>query len=190
MQCGPARRPQLRAACCDRRGRKSASAALTVTRTESPTSLVITPSTRTLRIGEAAELNALTGSGAAVDAAEWNSSDPSVASISAERPGLVTAHSAGEAVITATTGTLAANATIRVLTAGSWPAGEARWILDAPPAERTIPAHRSSVSLRTQCVMGLVMSLRVFTRTRRWRILSLRVETIQRPTRSLDFRST
>ena len=78
-----------------------------------PTSIAVSPSMVTVKPGNTAQLTATVRDqhGSAMSAPiSWSTSNPAVATVSAS--GVVTAHSIGDAVITATSGTLTATATV------------------------------------------------------------------------------
>lgn len=80
-----------------------------------PTSLIVSPSTLTLALGQSANLSASVRNaqgGAVVTLVAWSSSDPSVVNVS---DGIVTAIQPGTAEITASSGGLSNSATVTVI---------------------------------------------------------------------------
>ncbi|MGE3845070.1 MAG: chitobiase/beta-hexosaminidase C-terminal domain-containing protein [Vicinamibacterales bacterium] len=114
----------------DRAG-NSASAGGRVFRTAAPTSLAVTPGTRTLVVGQAQAFSAVDAYGVPVTGVVWTSSDEQVAEVSDQVTGRVKALGAGTATITATVAGLTADATVSVFSTGL-PMGSARWTLNPP----------------------------------------------------------
>lgn len=119
------------------------SAGVRVTRTGTPTALALSPTTRTLLVGEHAALSLLDDFGVHVQQAVWTTSDPAVVALSTGDPPVLMAAGAGTATITASHGGLSAAATITVVAGTTLPDGTTRWTV-APRADvsmGTIFAH-------------------------------------------------
>lgn len=93
----------------------SASAAIQVARTAAPTSLVITPSTRTMVMGESRVLKLADQTGTALTGATWTSSDTTIVSVSTDGSGTITALESGDVTVTAAREGLSATATVKVV---------------------------------------------------------------------------
>jgi alpha-tubulin suppressor-like RCC1 family protein len=105
------------------------STSLHVTRTGSPTTLTIVPSTVTLRVGQQQRLLARTEFGATPDGLTWSTSDASVVNLVADQPGKIQAVAAGTATITASDGTLSAQAHVTVSADLTLQVGTVLWAL-------------------------------------------------------------
>ncbi|MGE3840549.1 MAG: chitobiase/beta-hexosaminidase C-terminal domain-containing protein [Vicinamibacterales bacterium] len=98
------------------------------------TTLLVTPSSRTLLVGEGAPLTAQDGAGTAVSAT-WESADTDVATV--DTNGFVTAVGAGSVDITAHSGSLTAQAHVTVVAGTSLPLGTAQWQAAPTPGFQT-----------------------------------------------------
>jgi len=135
----------------------SASRGTRVIRTATRTALVITPTSRSIVVGEAHSLRALDQIGLAVNGVAWTSSDSSVASVSEAEDGsfLVTGAFPGEATITASAGDTSAATTVTVYQGPFLPVGTAKWTYaPAGGAYSTIPVHQSNSDDPEQLVLG------------------------------------
>jgi uncharacterized protein YjdB len=111
------------------------SAAVRVIRTGTASTLRLDPGIRTMLVGDSQTFTSTDNYGVIVSASTWESSDTNVATV--DSTGLVTAVAEGDATITATVGSLTANATVTVLTGTSLPYGTTRWSV-APTAGLTM----------------------------------------------------
>ena len=108
----------------------SGSAGVRVTRVGTATSLALAPSTATKLIGAGFSMSLRDEFGALVEAATWETSDPSVVNLSADDPPLLTALAAGAATITATKNSLSATATVAVVAGDALPDGTVKWSIE------------------------------------------------------------
>ncbi len=113
------------------------STALRLTRTGAPTSLSVSPATRTLVVGQQKPLQALDDFGTTPDGLTWVSSDTSIATVDATA-GTVQAVAPGVATITASVGSLSAQSTITVAAGSLVIEGTALWT--STPVIATAPA--------------------------------------------------
>jgi hypothetical protein len=109
----------------------SASKGVRVTRSVTPSVLVITPSTQKIPVGQSRPLIVTSESGVLTAGVTWTSSDPTIASVPEDQSGLITGHVPGQVTVTAHSGTLSAEATVVVLT--TLVAGDVRWMANAAP---------------------------------------------------------
>jgi hypothetical protein len=116
----------------------TASIGLAVNRLTEPTDLSIAPTSLALAVGEARVLTATTDTGLSATSLAWVSSDPAVVAIGPQNDGTITAEALGEATITAISGNLSAQATVRVLPNGVT-LGDAIWT-KAPTPGRMFPS--------------------------------------------------
>jgi alpha-tubulin suppressor-like RCC1 family protein len=127
------------------------SAGVDITRAGTPTVLRLSPSTRTLVVGESVPLSLTDDAGLAVAGATWTSSDPGSATISAEPYPVVTAEGAGMTTLTASKDGLTAEAVIMVVAGPTLPDGTVRWTLSpsvsVPAWEQTFHASRVADSV-------------------------------------------
>lgn len=103
--------------------------------TGTPTSLRISPPTRTLLVGESIGIQVLDDAGITPPSLTWSVADQAVASVNS---GTVTATSAGTTTITAAAGGLSAQLTITVVNGASLPVGTARWTTQASPGSDSV----------------------------------------------------
>lgn len=103
----------------------AASAGRRVRRVGGVTTLLITPSTRTVLIGETLSVHAIDQSGRAVPDVVWSSSDPAVLTVDSD--GTLRSVASGQVEISAARQMLSATAMVTVLAGASLPAGTTRW---------------------------------------------------------------
>jgi alpha-tubulin suppressor-like RCC1 family protein len=113
------------------------STSLHLTRTGAPTSLSVSPATRTLVVGQQKPLQALDDFGTTPDGLTWASSDTTIATVDATA-GTVQAVAPGVATITASVGSLSAQSTITVAAGSLVIEGTALWT--STPVIATAPA--------------------------------------------------
>jgi alpha-tubulin suppressor-like RCC1 family protein len=104
------------------------SASVRVARTGSPTAIRLLPSSSSLAVGETKGMQLLDDFDLTPGEITWTTDDATIASVDAS--GLVTALAPGQATISATAGTLVANAEITVVS-GALPLGTVRWQVPA-----------------------------------------------------------
>jgi alpha-tubulin suppressor-like RCC1 family protein len=122
-----------------------ASAGVDITRGVAPTMLRLSPSNRTLLIGESVSLSLTDDAGLAVAGATWTSSDPGAATISTDPYPVVTAMGAGTTTLTASKDGLTAEAVVTVAAGTALADGTMRWKLSPSgsfAADRTFHANR------------------------------------------------
>jgi hypothetical protein len=105
---------------------------LVITRAGIPTTMTLTPDTRTMVVDEVQTLSLRDEFGGAV-AAEWTSSDPTVATLSDSDPPLVTALAPGSAVVSATRDGMTAASIITVDPGPTLAPGTIRWNISPTP---------------------------------------------------------
>jgi hypothetical protein len=123
----------------------SASAGRRVTRSTNSATLAISPTTRTLFIGQSGTVTATTESGVVASDVTWNSSNPSIVSISQTPKITIAGQAAGTATITATGGGVSAQALVTVLASGPSATELVQWTVAPIPgsiSELPIYAHR------------------------------------------------
>lgn len=113
----------------------STSAGRQATRLATPTEIVIAPTTVALAVGDLRGLTVTTDAGLTPTGVTWTSSNPSVVSIAPENDGTIVAESLGQTTITATLGSLTAEATVRVLPGAVAP-GESIWTVAPTPGRQ------------------------------------------------------
>lgn len=126
----------------------SASAAVTVFRHGTVTRLTLTPQSRRMLVNEVGTLSLLDNFGAMVTGAEWTTSDPSIVSLSADDPPVLTALAPGSVNVTARKPGL--STVVSVITVGdgeTHPEGSVMWTVPPLPTPNTrrdppIYAHR------------------------------------------------
>lgn len=111
----------------------SSSAGATITLAGTPSDLTLSPAARTMLVGETAILSLRDNFGVPAPAATWNSSDPSVVSLSEDDPPVLTALASGTATIQAIKNGLSAVATLTVVAGDSLPDGTTRWNVAPTP---------------------------------------------------------
>jgi alpha-tubulin suppressor-like RCC1 family protein len=111
----------------------SRSAGATITLAGTPSNLILSPAVRTMLVGETATLSLRDNFGVPAPAATWDSSDPSVVSLSADDPPVLTALASGTATIQALRNGLSAVATLTVVAGESLPEGTTRWNVAPTP---------------------------------------------------------
>lgn len=135
----------------------SASHGITVTLAGTVTQLSMTPSQRTMLVGESLTLSLRDEFGLAPANALWQTSDPQIVSLPTDDPPVLTALAEGSATITASKNGVSAGSQIAVLAGDTLPAGTTRWTLptvtslascasDSPGAWRLVARRRSAVS--------------------------------------------
>jgi hypothetical protein len=126
----------------------SASVGIRMLRTGTRTRLVVSPSSRTLTMGQRVSVVASDEYGKTVTTVTWVSSDPSVGTVTADT-GRFTALAAGQTTLTASDGVLSAAMSVTVLGTAfgePLPPGTTEWIL--PPSQlnstvlKVLPAKR------------------------------------------------
>ncbi|HYE85898.1 MAG TPA: chitobiase/beta-hexosaminidase C-terminal domain-containing protein, partial [Vicinamibacterales bacterium] len=113
---------------------------VTVTLVGTVTSLTLTPSQRTMVVGELATLSARDAFGVLPTGVSWSTSDASVVSLSADVPPVVTALAEGTASITVRKGFLTSQSQITVVAGdsnGQLPPGTTRWKLPTTTSSQT-----------------------------------------------------
>ncbi|MEO7158216.1 MAG: hypothetical protein ABI039_11670 [Vicinamibacterales bacterium] len=113
----------------------SAAVAVALTRAGVATRISLTPATRAATLSEVIALSLRDEFGAAVERAQWSTSDQSVVTLSGDDPPIVTAVGIGEATVTAERDGLTSTASI-VVSAALQP-GAVRWTLPALPGVTT-----------------------------------------------------
>lgn len=133
----------------------SASSGLVVTLAGAVTEISLSPSQRTMLIGESTTLSLRDAFGLAVQTLDWSTSDPAIVSMSIDDPPVLTALAEGQVTITAYKGSIGTAASITVIAGtvladGStvMPAGTTRWKLPTPMSSqsmRTAPIYTHRV---------------------------------------------
>lgn len=111
----------------------SASAGVTIFRVGTATTLALSPTNRTLLVNETTALTLRDEFGVQILGALWTSSDPAIVSVSTDDPPVLTALSAGTAVISAAKNGLMADASLTAVAGTSLAAGTTRWALTSAP---------------------------------------------------------
>ena len=107
----------------------SASAGVTVTLVGTVTQVSLTPSERTMLVGESITLSLRDNFGVASVNATWQTSDAQIVSLSTDDPPVLTALAAGVATISASKNGFASASQVTVIAGDTLPAGTTRWKL-------------------------------------------------------------
>lgn len=122
-----------------------ASTAVTVSRVGAPTSLFLTPASRTAGLNEVLQLALRDEFGAVVGQAAWSSDDDSVLAFSSDEPPVITAVGLGAAIVAAEKDGLRAEALVRVVP--DLAPGDTRWTLPSLPLLSTgLPVFANRVT--------------------------------------------
>ena len=99
-----------------------------------PFSIQVTPSAVNMQIGDTQQFTAVSNVGFPRNDAAWTVSDQSLASISGGSSPFLTALAAGQVTVTATVGSVSAQAQITIVAPGTMPTGAAVWSDSTAPA--------------------------------------------------------
>ena len=111
----------------------SASIGVTIFRVGTATTLALSPTSRTLLMNETTALTLRDEFGVQIQGAVWTSSDPAIVSVSTDDPPVLTALSAGTAVISVAHNGLTAEASLTVVAGTSLAPGTTRWMITSAP---------------------------------------------------------
>jgi alpha-tubulin suppressor-like RCC1 family protein len=132
-ECAAALRPgrnEIIVSARDAVGHES-TATVAVSRIGAPTSLFLTPATRTVGLNEVSRLTLRDEFGMVVERASWSAEDDTVVSLTDDEPPVITAVGLGATLVAAEKDGLRAEALIRVLP--SMAPGDERWTLPSTP---------------------------------------------------------
>lgn len=127
----------------------AASRGVRVTRSAPPTQLVLTPTSRTVRVGEVIRFAATSEVGASLEGVTWATSNAAIVDVSAVDGVTLTALAPGHVTVTATLDSLSSDASVTVLDQASWIPGTTRWMVEPTPdfvldTSSVVYAHRVS----------------------------------------------
>lgn len=129
----------------------STSVGVTVIRTGAPTSLLLSPETVTLRVGEARPLEPRDTYGQVPSGVTWSVSDPAIVAVDTSAQPRLQALAAGTATVTASLNGLTAQMTVTVVDATViLDPGTVYWAVQAQPGftlDRVIYTHRTDVDV-------------------------------------------
>jgi alpha-tubulin suppressor-like RCC1 family protein len=125
----------------------SASSGLTVTLTGTVTQLTMTPSERTMLVGETGTLSVRDNFGVAPTSPTWGTTNSAVVSLSADNPPILTALAPGTATIHASKNGFTAAAQVTVVAGETLPTGEVR--LPSGTTRWKLPTVMSGQAMRT-----------------------------------------